>query len=73
MEKKVREAREMQDNYQEDHAALVSYMHDMRAAKEDAERELAHARKMCEEARKDWTRKLKDRRKEVCMLTSSVF
>lgn len=65
MENKVRIAREMQDAYGEDHAVLTSHMHDMRAAKEDAERELAHTRKMCEEAKKDWHRKLKDRRKEV--------
>ena len=71
MENKVRIAREMQDAYGEDHAVLTSHMHDMRAAKEDAERELAHTRKMCEEAKKDWHRKLKDRRKEVGFHTMS--
>ncbi len=73
MENKVRIAREMQDAYGEDHAVLTSHMHDMRAAKEDAERELAHTRKMCEEAKKDWHRKLKDRRKEVGIHAFSVF
>ena len=73
MENKVRIAREMQDAYGEDHAVLTSHMHDMRAAKEDAERELAHTRKMCEEAKKDWHRKLKDRRKEVGNHAFSVF
>ena len=72
MENKVRIAREMQDAYGEDHAVLTSHMHDMRAAKEDAERELAHTRKMCEEAKKDWHRKLKDRRKEVSFHAFSV-
>ena len=73
MENKVRIAREMQDAYGEDHAVLTSHMHDMRAAKEDAERELAHTRKMCEEAKKDWHRKLKDRRKEVGFHAFNVY
>lgn len=62
----VQQGREMQENYLEDEAVLTSYMHDMRAAREDADKELAHMRKMAEEAHKDWQRKLKDRRKEVC-------
>ena len=62
---KVQEGREMQENYVEDEAVLTSYMHDMRAAREDADRELAHMRTMAESAHKDWMRKLKDRRKEV--------
>ena len=67
----VQKGREMQENYLEDEAVLTSYMHDMRAAREDADKELAHMRKMAEEAHKDWQRKLKDRRKEVrcsCLL-----
>lgn len=64
---KVQEGREMQENYLEDETVLTSYMHDMRAAREDAERELAHMRKMAEDAHKDWMRKLKDRRKEVSL------
>lgn len=62
---KVQEGREMQENYLEDEAVLTSYMHDMRAAREDADKELAQMRRMAEEAHKDWQRKLKDRRKEV--------
>ncbi|DBA93849.1 hypothetical protein WJX82_009274 [Trebouxia sp. C0006] len=62
---KVQEGREMQENYLEDETVLTSYMHDIRAAREDADRELAHMRKMAEDAHRDWTRKLKDRRKEV--------
>ncbi|KAK9808645.1 hypothetical protein WJX72_001158 [[Myrmecia] bisecta] len=65
MEKKVREARDMQENYMEDYATLTQHMHDMRAAKEDAERDLAHLKQMCTESKKDWARKLKDRRREV--------
>lgn len=69
---KVQEGREMQENYLEDETVLTSYMHDMRAAREDADRELAHMRKMAEDAHKDWTRKLKDRRKEVGWLGFSL-
>ncbi len=67
---KVQEGREMQENYLEDETVLTSYMHDMRAAREDADRELAHMRKMSEDAHRDWTRKLKDRRKEVSLFAS---
>ncbi len=67
---KVQEGREMQENYLEDETVLTSYMHDIRAAREDADRELAHMRKMAEDAHRDWTRKLKDRRKEVSLFTS---
>ena len=69
---KVQEGREMQENYLEDETVLTSYMHDMRAAREDADRELAHMRKMAEDAHKDWMRKLKDRRKEVSQLDKSL-
>lgn len=67
---KVQEGREMQENYLEDESVLTSYMHDMRAAREDADKDLAHMRRMAEEAHKDWQRKLKDRRKEVCCFPS---
>ena len=70
---KVQEGREMQENYVEDEAVLTSYMHDMRAAREDADRELAHMRTMAESAHKDWMRKLKDRRKEVSPASSMPF
>ena len=69
---KVQEGREMQENYLEDETVLTSYMHDMRAAREDADRELAHMRKMAEDAHKDWMRKLKDRRKEVTYARNSL-
>ena len=62
----------MQENYLEDETVLTSYMHDMRAAREDADRELAHMRKMAEDAHRDWTRKLKDRRKEVSLTASAL-
>ena len=71
MSSKVQEGREMQENYVEDEAVLTSYMHDMRAAREDADRELAHMRSMAENAHKDWMRKLKDRRKEVNYATAT--
>lgn len=37
----------------------------MRSAREDAGRQLGHMRRMHEESRHDWQRKLKERRREV--------
>ena len=49
----------------EDYATLTQHMHDMRASKEEVERQLAKMRKMLDEAKKDWQKKMKERRKEV--------
>jgi hypothetical protein len=68
MERKVRSAREMKTDAVEDHATLTQHMHDMRAAKEDSERQLHRMKRMLEEAKKDWLRKMKDRKKEVSEL-----
>jgi uncharacterized protein YwgA len=65
MEHNVRVAREMKNNAQEDHATLTQHMHDMRAAKEEADRQLNKMKKMLEDAKKDWLKKMKDRKKEV--------
>lgn len=51
MEKKVRELREMKADCLEDHSTLTKHMHDMRAAREDAERECSHMRRMYGESR----------------------
>jgi hypothetical protein len=40
-------------------------LHEMRAAKEEAERELGGMMAMYDRVRGDWQKKLKDRRKEV--------
>lgn len=68
MERKVRNAREKKSHAAEDHATLTQHMHDMRAAKEDAERQLQHMRRMLEDAKRDWVRKMRDRKKEVAEL-----
>ncbi|GMH32341.1 hypothetical protein BSKO_00175 [Bryopsis sp. KO-2023] len=65
MEKKVREAREMKKDSKDDIATLTQHMHDMLAAKEEGEKQLSKMRKIYDEARRDWQKKLKDRRKEV--------
>jgi len=65
MEGKVRLARATKDDAVEDHATLTQMMHDMRAAKEEAERQLAQMKKILEDAKKDWMKKMKDRKKEV--------
>lgn len=65
MEGKVRVARATKDDAVEDHATLTQMMHDMRAANEDAERQLAQMKKILEDAKKDWMKKMKDRKKEV--------
>ena len=68
MEKKVREAREMKEDCLEDHAALTSHMHDMRAAKEESEKKLAQMRAQYQQGKMDWERKLTLRKKEVVEL-----
>jgi hypothetical protein len=65
MERKVREARAMKTNALEDHNTLTQHMHDVRAAKEDSERQLSKMKRMLEDAKKDWLKKMRDRKKEV--------
>jgi hypothetical protein len=69
MEGKVRIARETKNDALEDHTTLTQMMHDMRAAKEEAERQLTQMKKMLEDAKKDWLKKMKDRKNEVQELT----
>lgn len=69
MEGKVRIARETKNDALEDHATLTQMMHDMRAAREEAERQLTQMKKMLEDAKKDWLKKMKDRKNEVQELT----
>eukprot|EP00873_Tetraselmis_striata_P022804 jgi/Tetstr1/443068/TSEL_031126.t1 len=68
MEKKVREAREMKEDCLEDHAALTSHMHDMRAAKEESEKKLSQMKSQYQQGKHDWERKLGQRKKEVAEL-----
>ena len=69
MEGKVRIARETKNDALEDHATLTQMMHDMRAGREEAERQLTQMKKMLEDAKKDWLKKMKDRKNEVQELT----
>ena len=49
----------------DDLATLTAHMNEMRAAKEFAERDLAKTKRMLEETRNDWQKKLRERRREV--------
>lgn len=60
-----RESRQLKEDATDDFTTLTKHMHEMRAAKEDAERELAAAVGVLDQVRSDWRRKLADRRKEV--------
>lgn len=51
---------------------LADEMHVERAAREDAERQLAADKALVENMRADWQRKLQERRKEVCSDTPAV-
>lgn len=59
------ESRQLREDALDDFTTLTKHMHEMRAAKEDAERELGAVVAMFDQVRGDWQRKLKDRRKEV--------
>lgn len=65
MERKVRAARAQKADAQDDHSTLTQLMHDVRAAKEESERQLGKMRRMLEEAKRDWQKKMRDRKKEV--------
>jgi hypothetical protein len=61
----MRAARALKEGATDDIGVLTRQMHEMRAAKEDAERDLGAAVLMYDQMRSDWSKKLKDRRKEV--------
>jgi hypothetical protein len=61
----MRDARALKEGAAADCAALTRQVHEQRAAKEDAERDLGAAVMMYDQVRGDWSKKLKDRRKEV--------
>lgn len=64
-EQRMRESRALKEGAADDYTTLVKQMHEMRAAKEDAERELGGVVGMYDQVRGDWSKKLRDRRKEV--------
>ena len=64
-DQKLRAAQQLKKDCRDDLNTLMAHMNDMKAAKEFAERDLAKTRRMLEETRNDWNKKLKERRREV--------
>lgn len=64
-QQRMRDARALKEGAADDYTALARQMHEMRAAKENAECDLGAAVLMYDQMRSDWSKKLKDRRKEV--------
>ncbi|PRW33225.1 outer dynein arm-docking complex subunit 1 [Chlorella sorokiniana] len=64
-EQRMRDTRTLKEGASDDLTTLAKQVHEMRAAKEDAERVLGGVVMMYDQVRSDWHKKLKDRRQEV--------
>ncbi|EFN52866.1 hypothetical protein CHLNCDRAFT_138354 [Chlorella variabilis] len=71
-QQRMRDARALKEGAADDYTALARQMHEMRAAKENAECDLGAAVLMYDQMRSDWSKKLKDRRKEAELLRAQV-
>lgn len=65
MAKRVASAQALQAVYKDDEAALLTYVHAMNAALQDALREKHAAGQLYDKTREDWAQKLQARHKEV--------
>ncbi len=72
IDQKVRTKQDSKSNCLDDFTSLSEHYNTTRAAKEVAEKELAKVRRQVEEARQDWQKKIRERRREVRTIGSAV-